>query len=232
MEITTVKAQPRQELGSKYTRRLRTSGRLPAIIYGHGETPEPISLDTHEVKLALGHGTHLLSVELDGGARPCLIKQVQFDHLQHDPIHLDLARVDLNERVKVRVGIELRGTPKGLGHGGILEQLLADVEVECLVTEIPEMIRPNVAHLHLGDVLHVKELVAPPGVKILAEPEAIVASVRVLAVEEPVAVATEGEAAPTQPEVIGRGKEEEVEAAGEEKKAEKKPEKKEKAEKK
>jgi large subunit ribosomal protein L25 len=219
-------------MGTKFTRRLRQTGELPAIIYGHGETPEPISLNAHEVKLALGHRTHLLKVEMDGNTRQYLIKDVQFDHLQHEPIHVDLARVDLNERVKVKVGIELRGTPKGLGHGGILEQLLADIEVECLVTEIPEMIRPNVAHLHLGDTLHVKELIVPPGVKVLADPEGIVASVRVLAAEVPVAAPAEGEAAPTQPEVIGRGKEETEAEAGEEKKPEKKPEKKEKAEKK
>ncbi len=223
METTAIKAVPRTQFGTKYTRHVRAAGQLPGIIYGHGQAPEPISLNRHDVQLALSHGAHLLKVEMNGKTDQYLIKEVQFDHLQHHPIHVDLARVDLNERVRVRVGLELRGTPKGLGHGGILELTMADMEVECLVVDIPEMIRPNVAHMNLGDSLLVKDVPLPPGVKSVADPDAIVATVRVIAEHVAAPIAVEGEA-PQQPEVIGRGKEEAEEEAAE-KKPEKKPEK-------
>ena len=187
------------------------------MIYGHGEPPETISLSQHDVEVALAHGSRTLDVDVGGSVKQYLIKEVQYDHLGHTPIHMDLARVDLDERVTVRVAIELRGVPKGASEGGMLEQLMPDLEVECVVTEIPQTLHPVVTDLQVGDSLLVKDLELPLRVKALAGPEERVATVRALAVaaapeEVPEVAAEEGE----EPERIGRvRKEEEAEGGGE-----------------
>ena len=210
MDIITVKSEPRTPGGSKTARSLRAQGRLPVIIYGHNEPPEAISLAQHDVEVALGHGARTLNVEVGGRVSPYLIKDVQYDYLAATPIHMDLARVDLSERVRVTVGIELRGIPKGVQEGGVIDQSMAEIEVECLVTDIPDTLRPVVTHLVLGDTLLVKDLPLPPGVKALAGPDERVATVRAM-MEEPVAAPApvEAEGAPLEPERIGRIRKEE-----------------------
>jgi large subunit ribosomal protein L25 len=200
---------------------MRAAGRLPAVIYGHGEPPESVSLTHHEVEVALAHGARTLQVDLNGAVKPYLIKEVQYDHLVTNLVHLDLARVDLHERVRVRVGIELRGVPKGIHEGGVLDQQMAQIEVECVVTEIPDTLHPVVTHLALGDSLTVKDLQFPPGVVAMADPNERIATVRLLAVEVVAPVApVEGEvAAVAEPERIGRVRKEDEEVA-ETKKAE------------
>jgi len=202
---------------------MRATGRLPAIIYGHGEAPESVSLAHHEVEVALAHGARTLQVELNGTVKPYLIKAAQYDHLATNLVHLDLARVDLHERVKVRVGIEPRGIAKGIHDGGVLDQQMAQIEVECVVTEIPGTLHPLVTHLALGDSLLVKDLQLPPGVVALADPNERIATVRLLAAEVVAPVAPiEGEAAATaEPERIGRIKKEEPVEGAEEKKEKK-----------
>jgi large subunit ribosomal protein L25 len=215
MEVMTVKAEPRTELGTRSARRIRESGKLPAIIYGHGVQPEAITLEQHELEVALARGARTLHVELGGETKQYLIKDVQYDQLNVAPIHLDLTRVDLHERVQVEVGIELRGTPKGVSEGGTLDQMMGEIEVECLVTDIPGTLHPLVADLHVGDVLLVKDLPLPPGVRALADPEERVAMVREAAAvpEEAEEEAVEEETS-AQPEVIGRARKEEEEEGG------------------
>lgn len=203
MEIPTLRAERRERLGTKYTRRMRSTGQLPGIIYGHGEVPEPIAVSAHDMQIHLHHGARVLNIEIDGQGTKYLIKEVQYDHLQKDPIHFDLARVDLDERVRVEVAVEMRGTPEGIHEGGILEQLRDVLHVECLALEIPETLNPSVAHMKVGDVLLVKDLSLPPSVTVLDDPEDKIAMVRVLAshVEEE---AEEEEAGSAEPERIGR----------------------------
>ncbi len=227
MEAMTIKAEPRKTSGTRTSRAMRAEGRLPAVIYGHGEAPESVSLAHHEVEVALAHGARILKVDLNGAVKPYLIKEAQYDHLATNLVHIDLARVDLDERVRVRVGIELRGVPKGIHDGGVLDQQMAQIEVECVVTEIPDTLHPVVTHLALNDSLLVKDLVLPPGVVAIADPNERIATVRLLAEEvvAPVAPVEGAEAATAEPERIGRIKKEEPvegEAAPE------KPEKKEK----
>ena len=204
MEKTKFKAEPRKSAGTLSARALRASGRLPVIIYGHGEPPESVSLVQHEVEVALDHGARTLDVEVGGEAKQYLIKAVQYDHLDCDPIHMDLARVDMHERVTVRVGIELRGIAKGVSDGGVVDQHLADIEVECLVSEIPETLHPIITGLALGESLCIEDLELPPGVVATGDSNEKVVSVREVAEEvepEEEAEPTEGDA---QPEVIGR----------------------------
>lgn len=212
MEMITLKGEPRTAVGTRVSRALRAKGRLPAIIYGHGETPETLSLDLHDVVVALAHGARMLQVKVGREAKQFLIKAVQYDYLDHTPIHLDLARVDLDERVKVRVGIELRGVPKGLSEGGVLDQHRADLEVECLVTEIPETLHLVVTELGLGDSLLAKDIELPSGVVVLTGPEERIATVRALVEAPEPEEGEEGEVGAPEPKMIGRaGKEEDTE---------------------
>src|SRR5215470_13239622 len=228
MEIKTLKAEQRDPHGSRAVQRLRKSGRVPGIIYGHKQIPQSIALDRHELEHELELGVHLINVDLGGKAETCLIKDVQYDHLGIEPMHIDFARVDLTERVRVKVPLELRGHAKGVAAGGVVTQQLMELDVECLVTAIPGSIRVNIADLELNQMLHVREVQMPEGVRPLVDPEGIVVMCREPLIEAAPVVA-EGAVAegPAEPEVIAKGKlpvegEEAAEPAAKEKEAPKK----------
>jgi large subunit ribosomal protein L25 len=225
MEIPTVKAASRKSAGSRAAARLRRSGKLPAIVYGHKENPVSVTLDRHDVEMHLTHGAHLVNLELEGKTQPCLIKDAQYDYLGAALVHLDLARVSLTEQVRVKVPLELRGTPKGVAEGGVLRQEMMELEIECTVSNIPEHVRISIADMALNTVLHVKDLKLEGEIKATNDPEAVVATCRIpvvkAAVDETGAAATPSAA---EPEVIAKGKIEEEGAEGAADK-EKKPEK-------
>jgi large subunit ribosomal protein L25 len=210
----TVTAEPRTQLGSRANKRLRDSGKLPGVIYGHKQSVLPITLPKKEVVRYLDHGAHLFAVTVSGTAENVLVKDVQYDHLGVEVLHVDFARVDLNERVEVTVPLELKGTPKGEADGGVLQQIVAELEIECIVTGIPDAIRHNVSDMGLDSFLHLKDLKLPEGVKALQDPDLILASVKEIA-EEVTTAAAEGETA--EPEVIGKKKEDAEEAVAEKK---------------
>ncbi|MGQ9649415.1 MAG: 50S ribosomal protein L25 [Phycisphaerae bacterium] len=219
MEIAQLKAETRQGVGSAVARRLRKAGKLPAVLYGHGQRPENLVVSAHDVQNLLEHKTHVLELLVGSGRQQVLIKDVQFDHLGLRPIHVDFARVSLTERVEVSVPLDYRGTPVGVTEGGLFDAAVVDIEIECLVTEIPESIRVNVADLKIGDLLHVKDLVLPEGVRAVTPGETIICSVRAKVAEEEVVAAAEAEEGPAEPEIIGR---KEKAAAEEEKESESK----------
>ena len=190
---------------TRAARALRAEKRLPAVIYGHGEAVEPVSLDRHALMLALAHGVRTLNVELGGKSQQCLIKEIQYNHLGTLPIHMDLTRVDVNELVRVMVGVEPRGVPIGLSHGGILDQQLGEIEVECLVSDIPSMLRPIVTHLEVDDTLLVQDIELPVGVVALTSGDDRVVTIHKLAAaaDEPEAAEAEEESS-DEPERIGR----------------------------
>jgi large subunit ribosomal protein L25 len=208
-------AQPRNELGSRANKRIRDKGFVPGVLYGHKEAVVPVTLPKKELSTHLNHGAHLFDLALDGKTEKVLVKEVQYDHLGLEVIHVDFARVSLDEKVEVTVPIELKGTPKGEEEGGVLQQMLNELEVECLVTDIPDAITVNVSEMKVDDSLHINDLKLPPGVRALQDPEVIVAAVKVI--EEEAAEPTP-EAESAEPEVIGRKAEEGEEAAAEEKK--------------
>ena len=205
-----VTAKPRSELGTRANRRLRESGFLPGVIYGHKEAVVPVSLPHKEVVDHLTHGAHLFDLALDGKSEKVLVKEVQFDHLGMEVIHVDFARVSLDEKVKVNVPVELKGTPKGEADGGVLQQIINTLEVECLVTEIPDAIRHVVSEMALNDVVHIRDLKLPEGVKALQDGDLIVATVKEILEVAPAAT----EEGPAEPEVIGRKPAEGEEAEG------------------
>ncbi len=210
----SVDAKNRPELGSRANQRLRDKGLLPGVIYGHKEAVVPVTLQRREVVSHLSRGAHVFELQLDGKSETVLVKEVQYDHLGSEVLHVDFARVSADERVEVTVPLELKGTPKGEADGGVLQQVISELEVECLVLEIPEAIRHNVSEMKLNDVLHIKDLVLPAGVKVMQDEDLIVASVREI-VEEAAAEGAEGTA---EPELIGRKPTEGEEGAAEVKK--------------
>jgi len=210
--MARLKATKREALGTRKVRPLREQGQIPAVVYGHGQATEPITLQKHEVELAVLHGERLLEVEINGALENCLFKEIQYDTFGQEILHVDLARVSLDERVEVTVRIELRGTPAGVADGGVLRQVAAEVQVECLVTSIPEEIRVLVNDLKIDDAVHMRDLPLPEGVKLLDDPDAMVCSVTVVA-EEEVEEAEAEEAPAAEPEVIGEAEEAPAEEA-------------------
>src|SRR3954453_938009 len=206
-QTAQITAKPRNELGSRANKRLRDSGMLPGVIYGHKEAIIPITLPRKEVVSHLTHGAHLFDLAIDGKSERVLIKEVQYDHLGLEVIHVDFARVSLDEKVEVTVPLELKGTPKGEEEGAVLQQIVNELEIECLVTDIPDKIVHNVTEMAKDSVLHIKELKLPNGVRCLQDEDLIVATVKEIQ-EEAAAEVTEGEGA-AEPEVIGRKKEDE-----------------------
>jgi large subunit ribosomal protein L25 len=213
--MATLKAVRRGDLGTHRVRRLRKSGMTPAIIYGHKEDPVPVAVDKHDLLDAMHHRSRLLEVELEGRTHNVLIQQVQYDAFGQDVLHVDLARVSLDERVVVTVPLLLRGKLPATEEGGVVTQLMANVQVECLVTAIPEDIRFSIAGLKIGDQVKAAQLQLPPGAKLMGDPEALVCTVSL--VTEAEVAAPVAEVGPAEPEVIGEKKEEAAE--GEEKEA-------------
>ena len=205
-QTANISVKPRSELGSRANKRLRDAGFLPGVIYGHKEAVVPITLPRKETVNHLKHGAHVFDLAIDGKSEKVLVKEVQYDFLGSEVLHVDFARVSLDEKVEVTVPIEIKGEPKGEADGGVLQQILAELEVECLVTEIPDKITINVTEMALNDVIHIKELKLPTGVRALQDEHLIVVQVKEVKEEEAAAPA-EGEA---EPEVIGKKKEDEA----------------------
>jgi len=202
--IPQIDSQIRDQLGSRNTQRLRKTGRLPAVIYGHKLPPVHISLDQSQINDLLHHHAHLLQVAVDNKTEPCLIKQVQWDHLGSDIIHLDLARVDLTEQVTVTVDLELTGEAIGLKESGaFLQHQTAEIQVQCLATQIPEIIRVDISQLAVGDAITVADLSLPHGVTADEDPDTLIAAVHLTALDEEDETAL-GEPGAGEPEVIGK----------------------------
>jgi large subunit ribosomal protein L25 len=199
-------AELRSERGSRRANLLRAQGKTPGILYGMGKEAVAISLPTGEVIAVLKSGSHIMEIALDGKAEKMLIQDVQYDYLQSNVEHIDLIRIDPTKKVRVKVALEFRGTPKGAKEGGILETQATTVEIEVSPLEIPDLIRVNVEHLDMHEYIHAKDVPVPPGAKLMDYPEKIICQVRMVKEEVAPVVA---EAVPTEPEVIGKKKEEE-----------------------
>lgn len=240
LEQNVLEAQPRQPGTKNHARRVRREGKIPGVVYGAGKEALPVSLDPRHVLRILrsdsGHNT-IFDLALHGGENTkAMIVDWQYEPIKGHLLHIDLKRIAMDKALRVSVPIILQGVPLGVKtEGGILEQMLREVEIECLPGDIPSHIDVDVSELTFGKVLRVTDLPHNEKLKFLTEanqPVAHVTSVKEEVVATPEAVAAEAGAAPAEPEVIKKGKaetEEEGEAAAEKpEKAEKKAEKKEK----
>jgi len=204
-ESVTLTAQPRQGNGSRGARRIRRHGQVPAILYGHKEAIVPLTLVGEDLVKALRHGARVVELKLhDGKMEQALIHEVQYDHLGKEVLHVDFRRVSKDEKVIVTVRLELRGQAPGVTAGGVLDQPMHSVSVECLALSLPDSIRVSIVELQIDSVLHVRDLVLPPGVKVMADPDAVVVQVKPPVVEEAAPAPTEVVAGAAEPEVITR----------------------------
>jgi large subunit ribosomal protein L25 len=230
-----VEAQPRTERGKNEARRVRRSGRVPAVLYGAKKETLAISVNPKQIARILtsesGHNS-IFDLQVGEERTKAMIVDWQYEPIRGALLHIDLKRIAMDQRLKVAVPILLKGEAAGVKQqGGILEQVLREVELECLPGDIPGHIDVDVSELAFGKLLRVSDLPPLATVKFLTDPNQTVA--HVIAVKEEVAPAPEvvaaEAAAPAEPEVIKKGKQEaeEGEAA-----AEAKPEKAEKPEKK
>jgi large subunit ribosomal protein L25 len=193
--------QKNKGTGTRVARGLRARGRIPAIIYGHKKDPVPISVAREAVWEMIKKSTHLAEISLGGATETVLVRDVQWDHLGKEIIHLDFARVSAEESIETEVRLDVRGLAAGVAEGGVLEQPVHTVSVTCRAGAIPDAIRLDVSGLRVGQAVHVRELSLPPGVTVNADPELLLVHVvSRAATVEPTPVA-EGET-PTQPEVI------------------------------
>ena len=209
----TLKAAPRERLGSRYAKRLRTAGKLPAVLYGHGSAPVSLTLDEKETVTSLKAGAHVVKLAIEGGStETCLVKDLQFGWMGDNVIHVDLTRVDLDEVVTVKVRLQFVGTPESAKKpGAVLTHDVTELEIQCKVRDIPEEIRVDLGGI-TADVYTVGEFKLAAGLTAVTDPHAALA--RVVTVAEEV----EGEAAaPTagaaEPEVLTAKKDKEGEAA-------------------
>lgn len=209
IDMLSLQAEPRERIGSKGAAAVRRKGRIPAIVYGHKQEPVAISLDAHDFVEGLRHGHRLMDVTIGGNAEKMLIKDLQYDYLGRTIIHADLIRVDVTERIKVEVALELKGVPKGTQEGGVLESHMDHLEVECLAVDIPKSIIVPVKDLDVGQSIYARNVKLPEGVKLMSLPDIMVVTCRVLAeaktteqivAETPVAPEVIRERAPTAEE--------------------------------
>lgn len=205
-----LEAKKREHVGSRGAVRLREQGRMPAVIYGHKQEPVAISLDAHDFLAGVHHGHRLMDISLDGKAEPVLVKDVQYDHLGKQIIHADLIRVDVTERVKVSVPLELKGTAKGTHEGGMIEEHVDHLEIEAVVSAIPEAILVSVKDVGVGDVLHASEVELPEGMTLVSPANTIIVTCHLKAAAKSAEDEAEEleEGAPASPEVITERKEE------------------------
>ncbi|MBO0911198.1 MAG: 50S ribosomal protein L25 [Acidobacteria bacterium] len=233
-ETNLLEAQPREAGTKNDARRVRSGGKIPAVVYGAGKQAMPVTVDPRQVSRILhsaaGHNT-VFDLALDGEQSKAMIVDWQFEPIKGSLLHIDLKRIAMDQKLRVNIPIELVGEAAGVKQqGGILEQITREIEVECLPGDIPRQIQLNVSELVFGTVLRVSDLPKNDKVKYLTDLEQPVAHVISVKEEAAPAEAAAGEAAaaPAEPEVIKKGKQEAEEGGETSPEKAEKPEKKEK----
>lgn len=203
MSIATelLKAEKREVAGTKACRRLRTEGKVPVVLYGHKEETLPLQVGDEELESAVRRRVRMFDLQIGKKKEVVLLKDVQYDSFGDHVVHADFVRVAMDEKLTLEVPILFKGVPK-VEHA-VLQQPLAQVEIECLPKDIPEAITANLSDMKEGDSRKVGTLVAPEGVKILTDPEVIFATLTTIAEEVVAPVAAPAEGA-VEPEVITR----------------------------
>jgi large subunit ribosomal protein L25 len=218
MEKVVINASRRDVVG-KQVKALRREGKLPAVIYGRHTEPININLDAHSAALALGKLTSssLVTINVDGTEYPALVREKQRDYIKNRLLHVDFLAVSLTEKIRTYVSVHFTGVSGAVkDFNAVLVKNLEELEVECLPTDLPERIDVDITPLAKpGDGIRVREVRVPDSIRLLNDPETMVAVATFAKVEEEVApaVAAEGAAAvptPTEPELsVERGKKEE-----------------------
>ena len=212
----TIAAETRDSRGKNEARRLRAKGSMPAVIYGGPNGPAPVAVNPKELSKILhsrtGHNT-IFNLSVTGGeTTPVMIVDWQFDPIKDSLLHVDLKRIDLNQRIVVKVPVVTQGDPKGVKiQGGMHEVVTREIEIECLPNDIPEQFTVNVSELMIGQSIRAGDIPISGSVKLVSPADAVISHVVSLRAEETTAAETGGAApaAAAEPEVIKKGKKEE-----------------------
>ena len=210
----TLQVEARKSRGKRNAKRLRAGGKVPAVLYGHGEKTVSLTVPAEQLTAAIRHGSRV--VDLKGAVSDsALVRELQYDTFGLEILHVDFTRVSADERVHVKVRLEVRGQAAGLKEGGIIEHLIHEVEIECPVASIPDKIFINVAALKLDESMTVGQATLPEGAKIVSGADEIaVQCLKPLETEEEAAAAPPG-AEGAEPELIRKEKPAEEEEAKE-----------------
>ncbi len=232
MEEIILEVGLREGQGKGRANALRRQGLIPAVVYGQGKKSQSITLKRTEF-LRLIHQrrieTALINVKLKDEDKKvkehtCVIKEIQYDPTIGDIIHVDFNRISLTKAIKVKVPVVAKGEPIGVKQeAGMLEHILWEIEVECLPKDIPQELEVDVSNLKINDVIQIKDIKVPEGVKVLNDPQAIVLSVVAPVKEEVIVPPEEARLKPEEPEVIKEKKEAPTEEAKEEPKEKDRP---------
>ena len=204
-QTMTLTVEPRQETGKGIARQLRRAGKIPAVVYGLGREPEALKISQAELDrvLAIAGASTVVELELGGKKLQTLIREVQRHATRLDVLHIDFMEIHAGEKITVRAPIRLEGSPDGVrNQGGVLDQVLRDVEIKVLPRHLPEFVTLDVTELSVGQSLHVSDIVVP-NAEILDDLDTTICSVVAPRVEaEPVVVAEEEEEEGLEPELI------------------------------
>lgn len=182
-ETPVVPCEVRERTGTRFAQRLRKSGRLPATVYGHKEAPVSISIDAKSMLAHLHHGNRVFELKSPRGSETVLVKDLQFGYLGDDVVHLDLARVDLNEEVNVNVSLKFIGEPAAANDAGaVVNHESVELPITCTVRNIPDEIRVDLTAME-GTVLTAGEIALPEGVRLHEDGGIAVVSVSIVAEE-------------------------------------------------
>ena len=211
---TTVEVIEREERGANAARRLRRAGQVPAVVYGGDLEPLPIRVEARTVQRLLKasgeNAVILLKLQGTDESRHSMVKDIQYDPLTGGLVHIDFLRVDMTQKVRVRVPVEIVGVPLGVKRdGGILDFVHREVEVECLPADIPERMELEVSELVIGQHAEAGQVKVPDNVTLIEDRGRVLVSVSVPRAVAEAATTEEGliEATPAEPEVLHRGKE-------------------------
>jgi large subunit ribosomal protein L25 len=210
-----LKAERRAEIGRAAARRLKARGIVPAVIYGGQEKPQPLQLAARDINAMLSQASGeniLVELEIDGekSKRTALVQEIQHSPLGGDVLHIDFHAVSMDQTIQADVPLEALGVANGVKNfGGLLEQNLRSLTIECLPRDLPDRISVDVSALNIGDSIHVRDIKLPAGVVAKVQPDLTAFSVLAPVVEEePVVAEAEAAAAAAGPEVIKEKKEE------------------------
>jgi large subunit ribosomal protein L25 len=197
MSQVVLSAKNRQGAGSREARRLRRSGRIPAVLYGRTGKPIAIDLDAREFVNGVKNISEstIVKVEIDGQAHEAFVKDTQRNITDGNIIHVDFYEVESDTALRARVSVHIHGTPAGVREGGVLEFPLHEIEVECLPRDLPERIDVDVSDLKVNQSLHVRDIVLGEGVKLISAADQVVALVKFAKAEAAAPAAEEAAAA-------------------------------------
>jgi len=178
MEQKTLTADSRQVFGSADSRRQRRNGKIPAVVYGHGQ-PKGLLIDAHEfnTKFITVSESTIINLQIDGDSHDVLIRDYQEDTISGAITHVDFYEIERGKVLRTNVGLHLSGAAVGIREGGILESFVHELEVECLPKDLPESIEVDITNLEIGHSIHIRDIKAPAGVEILNAQDQVVCTV-------------------------------------------------------